>query len=325
MLFSHPETFICFEIEDPSGLFITQCFVCGLKMELGPLHLVVMVALQLSIAGRPEEDLFGILATTLCLLVNGANSSQRIHISFSLYREVSNESFCDHEPRTAAEFCWDVINSISDRISPALLAGWRLLHWVLEHSAMEWLNGEIPESRWSCPEVPDPEVEDEFEDAALESVQAHVRAQIPCSIQHTFEKEANGDKWYDALMFSMPNHRLRFLALPDNFFGSNGDLSCLWAAVQTELLTYRRLQEQDPWVSPRFDMSSLLQSLQAGNGVNIRLVSENMMRDHCKCGRFIDAINPMTPVTDDVCEFEFSNLNDSKRTNYIHGYRHEDF
>jgi len=37
--------------------------------------------------------------------------------------------------------------------------------------------------------------------------------------------------------------------LCDNYFGKSRVLGDLWAAVQTELLTYRRREEDDPWTS----------------------------------------------------------------------------
>jgi hypothetical protein len=44
-----------------------------------------------------------------------------------------------------------------------------------------------------------------------------------------------------------------------NYFRKNQYLATLWVAVQTELLTYRRFKEGDPWISENFNMESILE------------------------------------------------------------------
>ncbi|KAN0070967.1 hypothetical protein V8E54_011132 [Elaphomyces granulatus] len=51
-----------------------------------------------------------------------------------------------------------------------------------------------------------------------------------------------------------------------HIFRKRPKLGVLHAAIQTELLTYRRLQEDDPWVSKNFDLSLLLRDLQDIDG-----------------------------------------------------------
>lgn len=52
----------------PSGLFVKHCVFCGLKMQLTPLHLVVLTAFNLVEFGANDEDLFGMLAVLLSML-----------------------------------------------------------------------------------------------------------------------------------------------------------------------------------------------------------------------------------------------------------------
>ena len=63
------------DINTPSGLFVRRCSGCGLKLQLLPLHTLLLVGLHLARSGRTDENLFRILACLLCLLSNGANPS----------------------------------------------------------------------------------------------------------------------------------------------------------------------------------------------------------------------------------------------------------
>lgn len=98
-------------------------------------------------------------------------------------------------------------------------------------------------------------------------------------------------------------------------FGMNRDLAKLWAAVQTEMLTYRRQDKCDSWVSEIFDMEDLLQSLESGEGACVRLITEDMMEEYCECGRFL-CNSPMCPTSFDVQAGWFSNMN-TPRATYI--------
>ncbi len=57
---------------------------------------------------------------------------------------------------------------------------------------------------------------------------------------------------------------------PDNYC-LNEDLGTVWAAVQTELLTYRRLREEDQWISVNFDMQALHNNNQCPISVPVNL------------------------------------------------------
>jgi len=92
-------------------------------------------------------------------------------------------------------------------------------------------------------------------------------------------------------------------------------LGHIWAAVQTELLTYRRLRDGDSWNSENFDMATILENLKSRTGISIGLVQKSLMKPYCACGRF-----------DDTCGFVlrglaakdyFSNLDNWKRTTFV--------
>lgn len=98
-------------------------------------------------------------------------------------------------------------------------------------------------------------------------------------------------------------------------FGNNVYLGHIWAAAQTEMLTYRRLEEETPWVSENFDMDALLESLDAGTRVSIKLVDEQMMQPYCACGEFEADHTPAR--REHVAAHYFSNLEDWNRTTFI--------
>ena len=109
---------------------------------------------------------------------------------------------------------------------------------------------------------------------------------------------------------------------PDNdfhesFFDDEGVLSSLWAAVQTELLTYRRLKEGDGWISQNFDLEALKDSLLKGKAPRIALLKELMMKPFCACGEFQRQVVPACPLVDEASAYYFANLEDWNRSNFI--------
>ena len=101
-----------------------------------------------------------------------------------------------------------------------------------------------------------------------------------------------------------------------NFFGKNKILGILWAVVQAEMLTYRRQKAGDPWTSPNFNMHVLLQSLVAGNRVNLGLLEKQLLKPFAECGDFEEDEN-ICPTMQNVSVDHFSNLDDWHRTTFI--------
>lgn len=97
-------------------------------------------------------------------------------------------------------------------------------------------------------------------------------------------------------------------------------LGIAWAAMQTELLTYRRVNAGDPWLSNNFDMAELLHSLQNEGGLSVGLIREGLMRTpDCSCGSFPD-VDGLHPREEHVSTRKFSNfhaLTNPERTNYV--------
>ena len=83
-------------------------------------------------------------------------------------------------------------------------------------------------------------------------------------------------------------------------------LGVLFAAVQTELLTYRRLDEDSPWISKNFDMKVVIDSLASQEVLNVGgLVEKKLMENACRCGTFAGSIPHRA---EDVCAEDFTNL-----------------
>jgi hypothetical protein len=103
-----------------------------------------------------------------------------------------------------------------------------------------------------------------------------------------------------------------------NFYGGSKDLGTLWAAIQTELVTYRRIAEGDKWISENFNLSNLLRGLNNGDGVShLALVDREMMQPFCRCGRFENAVDQDCARAQDACARYFSNLEDWNRSTFI--------
>ncbi|RSM18459.1 hypothetical protein CDV31_002784 [Fusarium ambrosium] len=96
-------------------------------------------------------------------------------------------------------------------------------------------------------------------------------------------------------------------------------LAILWAASQTEMLTYRRIKTTDPWISGRFCIKQLLKGLDGGLGpANIPLYNDGLMSlGFNKNGWFEGSSDMFRPTAQDVCASYFMNLEDWDRTTFI--------
>lgn len=295
-------------INAPSGLFVRHCSSCGLKMELLPLQTLVLVGLHLSQSGCKDENLFGILACLLCMLSNGANPLMKAEISLQALLSDDAGSGCNHEELDPAEFAERLLFiSWPSMGTDELKIGWQVVCQVLKRSQSEW-NAD-PSRRRSAPKdegydgdsVPTSEsghdvMSIDFE-ASINSSETEMS---------TEEEEESGEK----------HCCIRCDFGGGHFFGRSKDLASLWASIQTELLTYRRLQEGDSWISPNFDMKALNESLIHGNKVDIALVRKEMMKPYCWGGEFPDACLAC-PVLEDVAAYYFSNLEDWNRSTFL--------
>ncbi len=290
-------------INRPSGLFVRRCSHCGDKLELLALHTLVLVGVHLSQSGCEDENLFGILACLLCLLHNGANPLLVANISIPalLGNDESNE--CEHEDLDPLELAEKVPANLKSKWSGNLSTGWQIICNVLEHSQKQWK--ERPSRRKSPSK--EREREDEF-DTFIEYGDDEMSE----------NGEASNDPYLPIKCSSDEDH--------ENLFGVSKILPSLWAAVQTELLTYRRLGEGDGWISQNFDLESLNDSLLNKEAPGISLVQKPMMNTFCACGEFRTVkdgfghgypVTPACPLVDEAAAYYFANLEDWNRSSFI--------
>lgn len=261
----------------PSGLFVKRCLYCGLKMQLLPLHTLVLVAFQLGQSGAKDEDLFGIIAILLCILRLDADPLKTADVSMAALfpgegSEEADLMGCSHSPLRACQIvalAWRHV----DKWSSKAKTGWAIFFHILRIAEHTWSN------------------EYELTDHECESYERE------CYKGKCFEYESDACLGRDKL-------------------SKDAQLLGLWAAVQTEILTYRRLREEDPWVSPFFDMLSVLRSLETGEPLVIELIRKDMIKPLCEHGWF-HSRDPWCPRAEDVMKYHFSNLEDWFRTTFI--------
>ena len=247
-------------LDIPSGLFLKRCVSCGLKMQLQPLHTIVLTAFALAQFGKKDEDLFGMLAVLLCTLQLGADPLSAANISVpALFPGVDFDmSVCNHEDLSPAELANRAPKGSVESWSGMTRIGWELFCHILQRSEKHWQSEGPQQKRW-CGD---------------------------CRRMVNLERS----------------------------------LATLYAAVQTELLTYRRLEEGDPWISSNFDMHTALEGLLYDGRISVDLVSKDMMILTCKlCGYFGSSFRLMdiSPRAEEVTRYHFSNLEDWSRTTFL--------
>ncbi|KAK5993824.1 hypothetical protein PT974_07261 [Cladobotryum mycophilum] len=99
---------------------------------------------------------------------------------------------------------------------------------------------------------------------------------------------------------------------------SKRQLGLLWATIQVELLTYRRVSASDPWISPNFSMYELQKWLLGETEeFRIPLVQKRMMKAHSRCGWF-ECERVGCPTAEEVCQdLNFMNMDIYSRASFI--------
>lgn len=275
------------DINTPSGLFERRCLQCGLKLQLLPLHTLIVVGICLSNSGGKDETLFGILACLLCLLSNGANPLLKASISVQALLNTEEEKECHHEELDPVELAEKIPNGLKSMWSGELSTAWQVICHVLRHSQAEW------KGKSSKLQSKGDDHNDYF-DMFVRHEEDGMSTDGGVNDEEHLPSECSAGGYHQ------------------NFFGKSEILAPLWAAVQTEFLTYRRLEEGDKWISQNFNMHTLNEGLTVGGKVDIDLVQKNMMKEFCSCGEFPphDKIKPTCPDMEGVMAYDFSNLDD---------------
>lgn len=284
-------------IDTPSGLFVRRCSHCGLKLQLLPLHALLIVGLHLSQSGCEGETLFGILACLLCLLSKGADPRLTADICFDALFDNEESHECTHKSLNPVQLANYLLATFKSMWTKEISTTWEVVYYVLKQSLKEWKRSS-PQSK-----------------SHYQKMQ-HIN-EFDSSVQYIEDDmDTNSDNDEETSLPTDCGCELGREYHKDNFFGRSKSLATLWAAVKTELLTYRRLTEDDPWLSHNFNISSLNRGLHDKHRVSIPLVEKQMMKSYAECGRFEEQAVDCT-LADEACAYYFSNMDDWGRTTFI--------
>lgn len=282
-------------INTPSGLFLKVCSHCQRSLQLRPLHCLVLIAFHLARSGCQGETLFGIVACLVCLLAHDADPLDKADISIKALLGIDHADQCSHDFIDPVELADRVPDALMSMWSDEVKLGWQVFCRVLLFAQQE---------RRSLPHRSDPVGRQDYDE--------DFRAFID------YEDDRDEDFGVDQRDKEEVDPFCEHTLDSNNFYCGSKEFGTLWAAVQTELLTYRRLAEGDAWISENFSMRDLLSGLNSGYGVSfIPLVDREMMQSVCHCGRFTHAMDWDCVTVQEACAHYFSNLEDWKRTTFI--------
>lgn len=286
----------------PSGLFVKKCQACDMKLQLMPLHALVLTACHLAESGCAGENLFGMLACLVSLLANGADPLLTAQISLPALTRRDNATECSHEELDPLK--------LAERVPASLISGWTedaTLGWKVFCAAIRLARDERrPGSKNFS--FKGKEKEDPFK-LFMEPMDDDQLSEDANHDSDSDFEDRTSSMDEDSCSHCQPE--------TDNFYGRSKVIGRLWAAIQTELLTYRRLDVGDPWISENSDLATVLDGLNNGGYLPIRLVEEDIMAPSCRCGRFIDVTDEACACADEVRTHYFANLDVWSRASYI--------
>ncbi|KAI0880457.1 uncharacterized protein GGS22DRAFT_197525 [Annulohypoxylon maeteangense] len=250
-------------INTPSGLFLRRCGHCGLKLQVGPLHALILTAYHLAEDGIPGESLFGMVSCLVCLLTFRADPRVAVQVPMSAWVGYDTSEDCQHKYMNAAELALEIFSHKGGTWSHKIRTGWKCL-----------------------------------------------------------ETDISDFKNIQTCDFG--THMYKGSSRENLVYCGNRQLGMIWAAIQAEILTYRRLSENDPWLSARFDMELLLKGLEENDDRYLKLLlgtgkdpQDDLLKPFSRCGLFLEAANPGCPLREEVCRSYYANLDDWKRTTFI--------
>ncbi|KAI9147095.1 hypothetical protein HJFPF1_13127 [Paramyrothecium foliicola] len=276
-------------IDAQSGLFIRRCTECGLELRLGPLHTLVVTTFYLAELGMDGETLFGAIAVLVSLLAVGVDVCHKANISVEEILRDAAPDKCHHMPLSPLELMRAVPDNIMERWTPDCQTGWICFRQVLIHAETDknWMPRIVESDGSSASSIIKP---DETSNLHFENTSSH---QERCQFE---------------------NYHHNWLHIPCN----GPEFGILWATIQTELLTYRRLRGGDPWVSENFSMTALKAWLEGKSETFLTaLIQHEMTEKHSPCGWFCDSISPLCPTSKEICKFHFMNMDLYERTSFI--------
>jgi hypothetical protein len=248
-------------LETPSGLYTRRCFSCGKKLQMQPLHSLVMTAYHLATQGREGEDLFGILACALCFIFQGLDPSVTADLSVAALLPIDSFVECDHVELTAAGLAEAVLDIPAfGTWNPKLRTGWIVLVGLLRRCEAAHVEAVYERDH---PKSPDDSHDMEFAESD-DDTPFMGSSEPDNTLVDTHWEAGNG-----APCFTREKH-----------------LGTLWSSVQAELLSYRRLNDGLGWTSQYFSMENLREQLEGGEDLAVGYTEQNLLKAHCSCHSF---------------------------------------
>ncbi|KAJ0107676.1 hypothetical protein J7T55_010282 [Diaporthe amygdali] len=288
-------------INTASGLFQRRC-QCGLELKLGPLHAFVFVAFHLANSGMPGETLFGMLACLVCLITLKADPCLSAQISIEAVLGLGETEKCQHRSFNAADLASAVPGDVVSKWTPEVQLGWEAIKELLKYRVTRARNSDVDTTNGLS-----------------------VSSRTPRGVTHDYEhcideydddiSEPEDDSCRHGIHESERADNTRLVECGDQRLGT------IWAAIQVELLTYRRLEVGDTWLSSMFDMRNVVEGLRAtDDSVLMRMVDcrgKDAFQRFSRCGLFLEARDPGCARREEACASYFANLDDWMRTNFI--------
>ncbi|KAF4455204.1 hypothetical protein FALBO_15681 [Fusarium albosuccineum] len=277
-------------INTPSGLFLRRCTECGLELRLGSLHALVVTTFYLAQLGMPGETLFGALALLVCLLSLGADPSLKANVSVDEILRSSEPGTCLHRQLSPLELMQAVPMNVIQTWSEDCRTGWGCFIETLVCAA----TGEHQEPR----------------DRSSMCQQDGERLGSPMEDLSQVSDDGLVD---EVCEFEEDIHEF-WLGLPCK----GPQIGLLWATIQAELLSYRRLGEGEPWISAKFSMIALTRWLKGDSAeFQTPLVENQMLTKFTRCGWFNKTSDFLHPIAQEVCAEYFMNMDIYSRASYI--------
>lgn len=280
-------------IRHPSGLFVRHCGKCGAKLTLGTLHLVVVLAYHLAASGVQGETLFGAVAVLVCLLRLGADIHDETDVSIYDILGDSSADVCRHASMDADEFMQTIPPETIDLWRPECRTAWSCMLGIFRLAK----SGKLHRINKSALH------NSEFRDYVSSDIQLILLDTD--GEEHLNRNRASNDEddedygddistksdGFDCVLAEEHSN-------DSNFPCENRQLGLIWTVIQAEMLTYRRIQGVDPWISNNFSMEALRQWLEGeSEELQMPLVWEKMLRHTTPCGWFIDGPFPFATAT----------------------------
>ncbi|CAJ2509436.1 Uu.00g144620.m01.CDS01 [Anthostomella pinea] len=203
------------DINTPSGLFIRYCSTCNERLQPSPLHTLVLTTFYLAQYGCQGENLLGALACLVCLLAYGADPLAKAEISVEELLGNDATDRCNHTQLDPLE--------LGEQVPMVIKAAWPAERDpALRHS---WRN----------------QSDVNFDFGGFDA--GHGYGGFPFGYERELWEEANtADDGDSEDNDDGPSNVCDHAGDSPNFYGGSSGLGTLWAAIQTELLTYRRLE-----------------------------------------------------------------------------------